>query len=215
MATPRNNEKFKDQAQMRTMVLRSAQQGEKKRLDSERYVEGHAANYETYLLYDDGDYGKVYERFEPGCFAETDLSDVILQFDHAGRVYARTTNGTLLVEADKEGLFVAADLDKTEGARALYDDIAAQMITKMSWRFRVGTYHVERTEGSKDITIVHTKIPKVYDVSAVSIPANDATEINARSFGDGVIAAAARSEAELEEKRRRLRAKIKILEVST
>ncbi len=200
---------------MRTMVLRSAQQGEKKRLDSERYVEGHAANYETYLLYDDGDYGKVYERFEPGCFAETDLSDVILQFDHAGRVYARTTNGTLLVEADKEGLFVAADLDKTEGARALYDDIAAQMITKMSWRFRVGTYHVERTEGSKDITIVHTKIPKVYDVSAVSIPANNATEINARSWGDGVIAAAARSEAELEEKRRRLRAKIKILEVST
>lgn len=215
MATPRNNEKFKDQAQMRTMVLRSAQQGEKKRLDSERYVEGHAANYETYLLYDDGDYGKVYERFEPGCFAETDLSDVILQFDHAGRVYARTTNGTLLVEAGKEGLFVAADLDKTEGARALYDDIAAQMITKMSWRFRVGTYHVERTEGSKDITIVHTKIPKVYDVSAVSIPANNATEINARSWGDGVIAAAARSEAELEEKRRRLRAKIKILEVST
>lgn len=213
MSTPRNNEKFKDQAQMRTMVLRSAQQGQKKRLDSERYVEGHAANYETYLLYDDGDYGKVYERFEPGCFAETDLSDVILQFDHAGRVYARTTNGTLVVEADKDGLFVAADLDKTEGARALYDDIAAQMITKMSWRFRVGTYHVERTEGSKDITIVHTKIPKVYDVSAVSIPANDATEINARSFGDGVIAAAARSEAELEEKRRRLRAKIKILEV--
>ena len=215
MATPRNNEKIKDQAQMRTMGLRSALQGEKKRLDSERYVEGHAANYETYLLYDDGDYGKVYERFEPGCFAETDLSDVILQFDHAGRVYARTTNGTLLVEADKEGLFVAADLDKTEGARALYDDIAAQMITKMSWRFRVGTYHVERTEGSKDITIVHTKIPKVYDVSAVSIPANNATEINARSWGDGVIAAAARSEAELEEKRRRLRAKIKILEVST
>lgn len=214
MATPRNNIKLKDQAQMRSMMLRSAQQGQKKRLDSECYVEGHAANYETYLLYDDGDYGKVYERFEPGCFDETDLSDVILQFDHAGRVFARTTNGTLLIEADENGLFVAADLDKTEGARALYEDIAAQMITKMSWRFRIGTYHIERTEGSKDITIVHTKIPKVYDVSAVSIPANDATEINARSFGDGVIAAAARSEAELEEKRRRLRAKIKILEVS-
>ena len=214
MATPRNNVKLKDQAQMRSMILRSAQQGQKKRLDSECYVEGHAANYETYLLYDDGDYGKVYERFEPGCFNETDLSDVILQFDHTGRVFARTTNGTLLIEADENGLFVAADLDKTEGARALYEDIAAQMITKMSWRFRIGTYHIERTEGSKDITIVHTKIPKVYDVSAVSIPANDATEINARSFGDGVIAAAARSEAELEEKRRRLRAKIKILEVS-
>lgn len=214
MATPKNNVKIKDQAQMRSMTLRSAQQEQKKRLDSECYVEGHAANYETYLLYDDGDYGKVYERFEPGCFDETDLSDVILQFDHAGRVFARTTNGTLLVEADEAGLFVAADLDKTEGARALYEDIAAQMITKMSWRFCVGKYRIERTEGSKDITIVHTKIPKVYDVSAVSFPANDATEINARSFGDGVIAAAARSEAELEEKRRKLRAKIKILEVS-
>ena len=75
----------------------------------------------------------------------------------------------------------------------------------MSWRFRVGKYYVEREEGSKDRTIVHTEIPKIYDVSAVSIPANDNTEINARDFVHGVMNEVARSEAELEERRRKLR----------
>lgn len=38
------------------------------------------------------------------------MSDVILQYDHEGRVYARTSNGTLLIEPDEHGLFIAADL---------------------------------------------------------------------------------------------------------
>jgi len=46
----------------------------------------------------------------------------------------------------------------------------------------------------------------------VSIPANPNTEINARSWADGVIDLAARSEAELDERRRRLRLKIKLQE---
>ena len=79
---------------------------------------------------------------------------------------------------------------------------------KMSWRFKVGKYYVEREEGSRDRTIVHTEIPKIYDVSAVSIPANDNTEINARDFVHGVMDEIARSEAELEFKRRKLRTKI-------
>ena len=137
---------------------------------------------------------------------------MILQFDHAGRVFARTTNHTLLVEPDDIGLFTAANLDRTELARSLYDDIDAKMITKMSWRFRVGKYYVEQEEGSRDRTIVHTEIPKIYDVSAVSIPANQDTEINARDFVHGVMDEIARSEAELDEMRRRLRAKIKLTE---
>lgn len=206
MPTPNDKFKFKEQAQARTATFEARKKEDK----SEYYVEGYAAKYGDYLLYDWGDDGKVYERFEPGCFAETDMSDVILQYDHAGRVYARTTNGTLTVEADEEGLHMEADLSKTEGARDLHADIAAGMITKMSWRFRVGTYHIERTEGSRDITIVHTKVPKIYDVSAVSIPANDNTEINARGFVDGVIEDLARREAELDERRRKLRLKIQL-----
>lgn len=209
MPTPTDKIKFKDQAQARAVLLNPVTDGGK-RLETERYVEGYAARYEKYLLWDDGDWGKTYERFEPGCFANTDMSDVIMQFDHAGRVFARSTNGTLVVEADDKGLFIAADLDKTELARGLYEDITAGMLTKMSWRFKVGKYYVEQEEGSKDITIVHTEIPKIYDVSAVSIPANQDTEINARDFVHGVMDEIARREAELDERRRKLRAKINI-----
>ena len=208
--TPDNKIKLKGTAQARALSFsRSAAQ---KRFDTDHYVEGYAARWEQYLLYDDGDWGKVYERFERGCFEGCDMSDIIMQYDHKGRVYARNTNGTLIVEPDDNGLFMAADLSRTEGARGLYEDIAAGLITKMSWRFMPDKYYIERTEGSKDVCIVHTKIKKVYDVSAVSIPANNDTEINARSWCDGVIAAAARSEAELEDTRRRLKIKIKLME---
>lgn len=203
--TPEEKKKFKDFAQIRSAVLAPLVDG--KRLDTERYVEGYAAKYAEYLLYED-EYGKTFERFEPGCFDHTDMSDIILQYDHQGRVYARTTNNTLIVEADGEGLFIAADLDKTEGSRALYDDIAAGLITKMSWRFRVGEYRIEKR--GKDCCIVHTSIPKIYDVSAVSIPANNDTEINARDFIHGVMDEEARREAELDDQRRKLRLRIKM-----
>lgn len=209
MPTPKEKFKFKDTAQERTMILGASSSGTK-RLDCERYVEGYAAKYDRYLLYDDGEYGKVYERFEKGCFDNTDMGDVILQFDHAGRVFARTTNGTLIVEADDNGLFTAGNLDTTELSRGLYEDIQAKLVTKMSWRFRLGKYYIEREEGSRDCTIVHTEVKKIYDVSAVSIPANDNTEINARDFVHGVMAEVARSEAELEERKRKLKLKIKL-----
>lgn len=208
--TPNDKIKFKDQAQTRAVLLTPVTEGEK-RFNTEKYVEGYAANYEKYLLWDEGDWGKTYERFDPKCFENTDMSDVIMQFDHAGRVFARITNNTLAVEANDKGLFMAADLDKTELARGLYEDITAGMLTKMSWRFKVGKYYIEREEGSKDRTIVHTEIPKIYDVSVVSIPANDNTEINARDFVHGVMDEITRSEAELDERRRKLRAKINII----
>lgn len=207
--TPNDRIKFKDQAQERAVLLNPVTDGTK-RFDTQRYVEGYATTYDKYLLWDDGEYGKTYERFAPGCFKDTDMSDVIMQFDHRGRVFARITNNTLIVEADDTGLFVAADLDKTELARGLYEDIKAGMITKMSWRFKVGKYYIEREEGSRDCTIVHTEIPKIYDVAPVSIPANDNTEINARDFVHGVMDEIARREAELDERRRKLRAKIHI-----
>jgi HK97 family phage prohead protease len=205
--TPNDKIKFKDQAQVRAITLTPVTEGEK-RFDTERYVDGYAAKYDTYLLYDDGAWGKTYERFEPGCFDGCDMSDIIMQYDHAGKVLARTGNGSLIVEVTDEGLFVAADLGRTEAARDLYADIQEGMVTKMSWRFRVGECYWDAATN----TIVHRTVKKIYDVSAVSIPANDNTEINARSWVDGVIDLAARSEAELEERRRKLRLKIQLQE---
>ena len=204
--TPDKMTKFKEEAQCRALnFFSSAQEGSTKRIDSEHYVEGYAARYEPYVLYYDYDGQPIYERFEPGCFDECDMSDIIMQYDHAGKVMARTGNGSLIVEVDENGLFTAADLGRTEAARDLFNEIKEGMVTKMSWRFRTGNYYFDQDTR----TIVHLTVKKIYDVSAVSIPANDNTEINARSWVDGVIDQAARSEAELEERRRKLRLKIK------
>ena len=210
--TPSAKIKIKDEMQVRALQVFAPAQ-ETKRIESDCYVEGYAARYEPYVLYyevdfDTGAETPIYERFEPGCFDGCDMSDIIMQYDHAGKVMARTSNNTLLVEADATGLFFAADLGRTEAARTLYEEVKAGMVTKMSWRFRCGDYYYDKANH----TIVHTRIAKIYDVAAVSIPANDNTEINARSWVDGVIDLAARSEAELEERRRKLRLKIQLQE---
>ena len=155
---------------------------ERKRIESSYYVEGYAAKYEPYVLYNDND-GPIYEEFKRGCFEGTDMSDVIMQFDHSGKVFARNSSGTLIVEPDEIGLFMAADLSKSEAARNMYEEISNRLITKMSWGFIPGEYHYDEARR----TIVHTWIKKIFDVSAVSIPANDNTNIQARSFVGGVI----------------------------
>ena len=204
--TPTDKIKLKNERQIRALqVLTPATT---KRIDSNYYVEGYAARYEPYVLFEDDD-GPIYERFEPGCFDGCDMSDIIMQLNHQGTVMARQSNGSLIVEVDQTGLFTAADLGRTEAARHLYEEISAGMITKMSWGFILGEYHYDRDSR----TIVHTKVKKIFDVSAVSIPANQNTEINARSWADGVIDLAARSEAALDNRRRKLRLKIKIQEV--
>jgi HK97 family phage prohead protease len=203
--TPDSKIKFKDAAQVRALTIFSSER-DTKRIDSEYYVDGYAARYEPYVLYYDPDGQPVYERFERGCFDACDMSDIIYQYDHSGRVFARTSNGSLIVEPDDEGLFFAADLGKTEAARDHYGDVKAGMVTKMSWRFRLGDYYYD----AENRTIVHRTVAKIYDVSGVSIPANDNTEINARAWVDGEIAQAARREAELDERRRKMRAKINI-----
>lgn len=202
--TPKDKTKFKMQAQSRAMVILPSNPAGK-RIETEFYVEGFAARYEPYILYTDENGQPVYERFERGCFDACDMSDIIMQFDHAGRVMARTGNGSLIVEPNDGGLFVAADLSRTDASRAFYSDIQAGMVTKMSWRFALGDYWYDEPNR----TIVHRTVKKIYDVSGVSIPANDNTEINARAWADGEIALAARREAELEERRRKLRLKIK------
>lgn len=205
--TPTDKIKLKSDRQIRTQELFAP--ASTKRIDSNHYVEGYAARYEPYVLYET-DEGPIYERFERGCFDNCDLSDVIYQLNHQGTVMARQSNGSLIVEPDELGLFIAADLGRTEAARRHYEEISAGMITKMSWGFILGDYYYDR----ESRTIVHKTVKKIFDVSGVSIPANQNTEINARSWGDGVIDLAARSEAELDDRRRRLRLKIQIQEAS-
>lgn len=168
--------------------------------DSAYYVAGYAARFEPYVLFED-DSGPIYECFERGCFEGTDMSDVIMQFDHSGRVYARQSNGTLKLLVDDEGLFIGADLSSTEGSKGLYEDIAAGLITKMSWAYVPDKWHYDKARR----TIINEHIKKIYDVSAVSLPANDSTSINARALIDGEI------EKVAQELRRRAAKKLRLI----
>lgn len=158
--------------------------------DGRKIVEGYATTFgNEYKLWGDNSY-EVRESIDAGAFANTDMSDVIMQYDHEGRVFARRSNGTLEVSPDTKGLHIRADLGGTELGRQLYEEIKGGYTNKMSFGFTVSKQ--ERTEELVEgKTIVHRKITgikKLYDVSAVSLPANDATEISARNFSEGVIA---------------------------
>ena len=180
----------------------------------EMIVEGYATTFgNEYLLWDDGEY-RVMESIDAGAFASADMSDIIMQYDHQGRVFARNRNHTLAVEPDDHGLHIRANLGGTALGRQLYEEIKGGYTDRMSWGFTVAnqTRTEERDEVNHKVTIHRkiTQIKKIYDVSAVSLPANDATEISARSLSDGLIAEARQELAALEERRRRIQ-KLKIL----
>ena len=158
-----------------------------KRISSSYYVEGYAATYARYLLWeyvDDGNTYRYYEELAPDALGGADLSDVIMQYDHGGKVLARTRNGSLGIEADGKGLFMFADLSRSAAAKELYDEIAEGLIDRMSWAFTISEQKFERLDEFSRLRRIG-RIKKVYDVSAVSAPANDGTEISARSFAEG------------------------------
>lgn len=157
-----------------------------------KVVRGYATTFnEPYLLYDWGDY-KIYEQIDAKAFDDCDMSDVIMQYDHAGRVFARNTNKTLSLNIDDRGLAIEADLGGTTLGCQVYEEIQGGYTNKMSFGFRVAederTYTEDYDNNVTTVMRTITKISKLYDVSAVSLPANDATEISARNFCDGVIA---------------------------
>lgn len=154
-----------------------------KRIATDYYVEGYATTFNSpYLLFEFEDGYKYYERIDSHALDGADMKDVIMQYDHTGRVYARQSNKTLIIQPDNVGLFMCADLGKTDNAKGLYQDIAEGMINKMSWAFVVNKDSITVDHDKKTITRNVEEIKKVYDVSAVSRPANEDTEINARKI---------------------------------
>lgn len=183
--------------------------------DSKMIVEGYATTFnQPYTLFE-GRYLRIIEQVAPTAFVECDMNDVIMQYDHEGRVFARNKNGTLELSVDSIGLKIRADLGGTDIGRQLYQEIKGGYTDKMSFSFKVEEdQKVYTTEHDKDFetcTRTITKISKLYDVSAVSIPANDMTSISARRYADGVIEYIQAERLERANKAKKI--KLKLLEV--
>jgi len=190
--------------------------------DGEKTVTGYATTFnQPYELYRDAWNGNVYivkEQVDPAAFEDTDMTDVIMQYNHEGRVFARVSNGTLELDPDEHGLHIRANLGGTEIGRQLFEEIEGGYTTKMSFGFRVSKDKREQTEeyneetGTTTVTVLRTILgfSKLYDVSAVSLPANDATSISARNYGEGVIAEI-KQELLAREARERQKRKIRLL----
>lgn len=185
--TDRQLQRLADGCEYRSMTM-EAREG-----TDEKIVEGYATVFDRpYVLFETEDY-KLIEVVARGAFDGCDMSDVIMQYDHEGRVFARNRNGTLELLVDGVGLNTVANLGGTDLGAQIYQEIKGGYSTKMSYRYRVGEDRrdtvYDRENGKTIVTRTITKIKKLYDVSVVSIPANDMTSISARRFADGVIGA--------------------------
>ena len=181
-------------------------------------VEGYATTFnQLYELWSMDGY-TVEEQVDARAFDDCDMSDVIMQYDHHGRVFARNRNQTLTVNPDEHGLHVVAVLGGTELGRQVYEEIKGGYSDRMSFAFTVAEDKREVFEDHEtgNVTVRRTilRINKLYDVSVVSIPANDATEIFARGMADGAISWAAQELRAYEARcraRKRLKLKLKLM----
>lgn len=128
------------------------------------------------------------EIIEPGALNNTDLTDVRFLVNHdlnkipLARSRRNNGNSTMQLIVDNEGMNIRVILDTENNseARALYSAVERGDISGMSFMFAV------RDEEWDDIDSDHPTrrikdISSVVEVSAVTFPAYDATEINARS----------------------------------
>ena len=201
---------MKSNREYRTMELRLAPT-ENETEEKSYLVKGYASTFEPYVLFtSDGiDYS---ERIEPTAFEGADMSDVVFRVDHEGPVYARTSAGTVELWTDEHGLGQKTDLGRTQRARDLFADIEAGNYPQMSFAFTVADEHYDKATHTRVIE----RIAKVFDVSAVSFPANPTTELSiaTRDYFNGVIEAekAERLEREaLELERRRTETRARAL----
>ena len=207
---------MKNEREYRAFEVRAA--------EDEMTVEGYATTFDQpYTLYSDNDY-EIREVIDKNAFDECDMTDVIMQYNHEGRVFARITNGTLEVVIDKpNGLLTRGKLGGTDLGAQVYQEIKGGYTNKMSIGFiadrSADVWTREQIDGKTVETRFIKAVKKLFDVSAVSIPANGNTSIEAmsiRALVDGEIEKlrAERLEAEkLELMRRRAELRAKLMEV--
>ena len=147
--------------------------------ESDAYkVRGTAVVFDTPTCLFEIDGVKYHEVIDRHALDGCDLSDVIFNYNHGGKVVARLRNKTLALHVTERGLDMEAELSGTQAGRELYEEIDGGYIDKMSFSFSVREAKYDSVTHTRTIT----KVKKLYDVAAVDIPAYEQTSISARSF---------------------------------
>lgn len=167
------------------------------------------------------DLGWYDEIIDDDALAETDLRDVRFLVNHntdmipLARSRNNNANSTMqmTVEAGK-GMFIRVNLDTENNAEAksLYSAVEREDITGMSFMFAVDKDTWEDLESEHPTRHIKS-ISKVFEVSAVTFPAYEATSITARGLSDALESAKASLESAKAEQRaiERQKQKIRIL----
>lgn len=181
-------------------------------------VRGHFSTWnQEYALYERTKYWPAeYEQIDRHAFVNADMSDVIFQENHEDSPLARMRNNSLILGEDEQGPWCEAYLGGCQRGRDLYESIQNGLITEMSFGFTIasdedGEGFTTFKDENGDYHTTITRISKVFDVSAVSIPANpntDISEMRKRSYLAARIEAdrKAEEEAAVEEAESELRA---------
>lgn len=171
------------------------------------YAEGYPIVFEqpTVLFVDGGiEYWEVIDRH---ALDETDMEDVIFNYDHKGKIMARTRNNTLWLTVDEKGLFARMRLDGTQAGREMYEEIKKGYVDRMSFQFSIDPAYDEYDPEAHMWTI--RKIKRLYDVSAVSFPAYEQTSLDARKRAAQETEGRRRAQAEKQKRMQELRRSIK------
>lgn len=128
-------------------------------------------------------WGEWYEQIDRNAFANADMSDVALKYNHNDNILilARTRNGSLTLTIDEHGVFMHAELIDTTTNRDVYKMVKSGLLTEGSFAFTVTDDKEELKDGVLHRTI--TGIGKLFDVAICPNGAyGDLTEIYARSY---------------------------------
>lgn len=134
------------------------------------------------------DLGFFDEIIEVGALDEADLTDVRFLVNHdtsmipLARSRRNNGNSTMQLTPDTEGLAIEVKLDteNNSDAKALYSAVTRGDISGMSFMFSVNDERWENIDSDHPTRHI-LKIGSVVEVSAVTFPAYDSTEIDARS----------------------------------
>lgn len=141
-------------------------------------VEGIAVVFDR-----EADMGWFTEVIDRHAFDNTDMSDVVLNFNHDNNLLlAGTRNGSLELQVRDDGLFQRGDIIDTTTGRDVMKLVDSGLISKMSFAFTIGRdgeYWETRDDGREYRRILN--IDKLYDVSLVTFPAYPQTSAWTRS----------------------------------